>query len=215
MKRLLAVMAVILAGAALFAQDISLPAPKAKFGLDLADALKMRTTSRTFVSTEVQLADLSTILWACNGPLPADAVSAASKAGRTIPYSGDFAYINVYVFTAKGAYLYVPEKNLLKQVAKGELRDKVTTEFVKTSPVMLLFSIDPAKLPDFLRKIPSAVDSTGFGTAGESIENAVLTATSLKLGTIVMYNLGSGIPALAGFAPNEKPLSLIQLGYTK
>jgi hypothetical protein len=214
MKRIIAVAVLALAAAAVFGQDISLPAPKDKIGLDLADAIKARATSRSFVAREIPVADLSTILWAANGLRPADAVSGASKAGRNIAYSGDVAYINIYVFTAKGAYLYVPEKNLLKQVAKKDVRAQVTPEFIKTSPALILFAVDAAKTPSFLKG--AMLDSLVNGTAGSAAENVSLAASSLKLSSIIMYNLNfAAVPALASFGKDEKPLSFMQLGYAQ
>jgi nitroreductase len=214
MKRIIAIVATVLAGAVMFGQDISLPAPKDKIGLDLADAIKARATSRSFVAKDVPVADLSTILWAGNGRRSVDAVSSASKAGRNIAYSGDVPYLNVYVFTAQGAYLYVPEKNLLKQVAKKDVRAQVTPEFIKTSPVLILFAVDLAKAPAFLKGNAALLESVATGTAGSAAENVSLAASSLKLSSIIMYNINTAaIPALASFGKEEKPLSIMQLGY--
>ena len=199
---------------AAFGQDIGLPAPKDKVGLDLADAIKARSTSRSFVARDIPLADLSTILWAANGLRSVDTVSSASKAGRNIAYSGDAAYLNVYVFTGKGAYLYVPEKNLLKQVASKDVRAQVTPEFIKTSPALILFSVDQSKAPSFLKG--AMLDSVVTGTAGSAAENVSLVASSLKLSSIIMYNINfAAVPGLASFGKEEKPLSFLQLGYAK
>jgi nitroreductase len=214
MKAIIALLFAAIAGMAAFGQDINLPAPKDKIGFDLADAIKARSTSRSFVAKDIPLADLSTILWAANGLRSVDSVSSASKAGRNIAYSGDVAYLNVYVFTAKGAYLYVPEKNLLKQVATKDVRAQVTSEFIKTSPALVLFSVDLAKAPSFLKG--AMLDSVATGTAGSAAENVSLAASSLKLSSIIMYNINfAAVPALASFGKEEKPLSFMQLGYAK
>jgi hypothetical protein len=214
MKKIFAALALAVVGLAVFAQDITLPAPKSKIGLDLADAIKARSTSRTFVAKDIPAEDLSTVLWAANGLKGPDAVSSATKAGRTIAYSGDNAYLDVYVFTAKGAYLYDPDKNLLKQVAKGELRDKVTVEFIKTSPALVLFALDTAKLPSFAKG--GFGDALGTGTAGAAAESASLAASGLKLSTIIMYNINAKtISSIGVFSATEKPISFIQMGYAQ
>jgi nitroreductase len=214
MKTIIAAAVLALAAAAAFGQDINLPAPKDKIGLDLADAIKARATSRSFVAKDIPLGDLSTILWAANGLRPVDSVSSASKAGRNIAYSGDAAYLNVYLFTAKGAYLYVAEKNLLKQVAAKDLRSQVTAEFIKTSPALVLFSVDLTKAPAFLKG--AMLDSVATGTAGSAAENVSLVASSLKLSSIIMYNINfAAVPGLALFSKDEKPLSFLQLGYAQ
>jgi nitroreductase len=200
---------------AVFGQDIALPAPKAKVGLDFIDAVKARSTSRSFVAKDVSLEDLSTILWAANGVKSVDAVSSATKANRTIPYSGDNAYLNAYVFTAKGVYLYQPEKNALKQLGSKEVRDKVTVEFIKTSPVLILFTVDGDKLPSFFKSGPLATAGT-FGTAGEAASNTALAASAFKLSSIIMYNINpKTLPEAVTLGKNETPLILLQIGYEK
>jgi nitroreductase len=111
-------------------------------------------------------------------------------------------------------YLYVPEKNLLKQVAKKDVRAQVTPEFIKTSPALILFAVDAAKAPSFLKG--AMLDSVVNGTAGSAAENVSLAASSLKLSSIIMYNLNfAAVPALASFGKDEKPLSFMQLGYAQ
>ncbi|HYW84738.1 MAG TPA: hypothetical protein VFB30_15855, partial [Spirochaetia bacterium] len=139
---------------AIFAQDIPLTEPKAKIGMDLFDLIKARAAERNFVKRDVPIADLSTILWAGNGLKGADAVSGASKAGRTIPYSGDNVYMNIYVLTSKGAYLYDPVAKVLKQVSKADARAQITPENIPTASLMLVFTYDFAKAPSFLKSNP-------------------------------------------------------------
>lgn len=214
MKRLSAMLLLTALALAVFGQDIALPAPKAKVGLDFIDAVKARSTSRSFVAKDVSLEDLSTILWAANGVKSVDAVSSATKANRTIPYSGDNAYLNAYVFTAKGVYLYQPEKNALKQLGSKEVRDKVTVEFIKTSPALVLFALDTAKLPSFAKG--GFGDALGTGTAGAAAESASLAASGLKLSTIIMYNINAKtISSIGVFSATEKPISFIQMGYAQ
>lgn len=214
MKRFLAAAAIAAAAFAAFGQDISLPAPKSKVGLDFIDAVKARSTSRSFVAREVPLEDLSTVLWAANGVKSVDGVSGASKANRTIPYSGDKPYINTYVFTAKGAYLYQPEKNALKQLGSKEVRDKVTVEFIKTSPVLVLFTVDGDALPVHFKGPMAALGA--YGTAGEAASNAAIAASACKLSSIIMYNINPKTLAEAvALGKSETPVMLLQIGYEK
>jgi hypothetical protein len=216
MKKTIAILFAALAALAAFGQDIALPAPKDKLGLDLADALKARATSRAFVARDVPLADIATILWAGNGLRGPDAVSSASKAGRTIAYSGDVAYINLYLITPKGAYLYMPDKALLKQVATKDPRAAITPEFIKTSPFMVLFAADLAKAPAFLKGNPVMLMQMMHSTAGFAAENIALASSSLKLGSITMYNIKpADTQGLLQMGKEETPLFVMQLGYTQ
>ncbi|MFI5367613.1 MAG: hypothetical protein ACHQ1F_01235, partial [Spirochaetia bacterium] len=97
MKRVLFSILMTIAAFGLFAQDIALSKPPAKIGLDVVEAIKARSAAREFVKKDISPADLSAIVWAGNGLKGPDAMSAASKAGATIPVSGDVNYVNLYV----------------------------------------------------------------------------------------------------------------------
>ncbi len=196
------------------AQDIRLPAPRPKAGMDLFDAINARSATRAPVKHDLPAADLSMILWAANGAKPVDAVSAASKAGRTIPYSGDNAYVNVYYLNDKGAFLYVPESNLLKQVAAKDVRESAVPSTLKGSPGMLLFTYDFAKTPRFLRT-PAIREST-TATAAFAAQNAALAAATMGIDSIIMYSMKADVMSAAlGLTKDEPPLFIMQLGYGK
>jgi SagB-type dehydrogenase family enzyme len=217
MKKILAGTVFFLTMAFVFGQDIALPEPGTKIGTDLLDAISSRMSARNFVKHETSLADLSTILWAGNGQKKgADAVTSASKAGRTIPYSGDNAYVNVYVFTDKGAYFYDPAKNSLKQLANKDSRDAVTVENIKTASFMVLFTYDFAKAPAFLKGNPVMLKEMLNANTGYSAQNIMLAAACLKLKSVVMYNLKSkDIASVLKLGKDEIPVSIIQLGYSE
>jgi nitroreductase len=198
----------------LFAQDIPLKEPPAKIGMDLFDLIKARAAERTFVKRDVPISDLSSILWAGNGLKGADAVSGASKAGRTIPYSGDNAYLNLYVFTAQGAYLYDPAAKLLKLVSKGDSRAQITPEFIPTSSLMILFTSDLAKAPSFFKSDPARFGELANATAAYAAENIALAAAAFKMATIVMYNIKpQEAVSAANLGKNESPIFIMQVGY--
>jgi Nitroreductase family len=198
----------------IFGQDIRLKEPPARIGMDFFDLIKARAAERNFVKRDIPVAELSAILWAGNGMKGADAVSGASKAGRTIPYSGDNVYMNVYVLTARGAYLYEPEASLLKQVGRGDTRAQISPEFIPSSSMMLLFTYDFAKAPSFLKSNPVLFREMANGTAGYAAENMALAAAAFKLGSIIMYNIKPQAAASAAkLGKEEAPLFIMQVGY--
>ena len=216
MKTTFSILIIAAVTTAVFAQDIPLQEPPAKIGMDLFDVIKARAAERNFVKRDVPVADLSAILWAGNGLKGADAVSGASKAGRTIPYSGDNVYMNVYVLTSKGAYRYDPEAKLLKQVSKADARAQITPEFIPTSSLMVLFTYDFAKAPSFLKSNPALFREMANGTAGYAAENMALAASAFKLGSIIMYNIKPQAAVTAAkLSKDESPLFIMQVGYLK
>ncbi|MGA2613152.1 MAG: nitroreductase family protein [Spirochaetia bacterium] len=214
MKIILSIVVFAAMTTAMFAQDIPLKEPQAKIGMDLFDLIKARAAERSFVSRDIPIADLSTILWAGNGLKGADAVSGASKAGRTIPYSGDNVYMNIYALTSKGVYRYEPEAKVLRQVSKGDMRAQLTPEYIQTSSLMLLFTYDFAKAPSFLKSNPTLFREMASGTAGYAAENIALAAAAFKMGSIIMYNIKPPAAASAArLGKDESPLFIMQVGY--
>ncbi len=206
----------VLVAAASFAQDISLPPPAAKSGIDLISAMQGRRISRMFVKKEIPMADLSTILWSGLGLRPVDAVSSATKAGRIISFSGDNVYINLYVLSSKGVWKYQPENNTLKSVSKLESRPAVSTAAIPAASVMILFTVDNALMPSFLKGNPETFQLMAHATAGFAAQNIALTASALKLASIVQYTLNPAkASAAAGLGKEEVPLFIQQLGYTE
>jgi hypothetical protein len=217
MKRTYILPVFALIASTLFAQDITLAKAPSKLGIDVLDAIRSRSAARGFVKKDVSAADLSTIVWAGNGLKGTpDAVSAASKAGSTIPVSGDVDYINLYVLTAKGAYRYDPAGNVLKQVNAKDVRAEVTPESIPTAAFMVLFSVDNAKTPSFLKTMPGLFRQIADGTAGYGAQNIGLVASGLKMSSIIMFNIKPDAAAAdLKLSKEETPLFIMQLGYTQ
>ena len=122
MKRILMLGMLAAAAMAVSAQDITLPPPAATVGVDLMDAVQNRQAAKSFVKKAVTSSDLATLLWAGLGPRGADAVTSATKANRTVSFSGDNPYINMYVFTEKGTWKYQPELGILKALGSTDVK---------------------------------------------------------------------------------------------
>ncbi len=216
MRKYVLILVLALIGAGVFAQDITLSKPPAKLGVDVLDAIRARSAARAFVAHDVSVQDLSTIVWAGNGLKgTTDAVSSASKAGATIPVSGDVNYVNLYVLTAKGVYRYEPAGNLLKQVSKKDVRGDVTSENIPTAAFMVLFTYDTAKLPSFGKSNPALGKDLAMGVASYGAQNIGLVAGGLKLSSIIMFNLKPTAAAAVGLGKGEPPLFFMQVGYTQ
>lgn len=195
------------------AQDITLPAPAPSVGVDLTAAIQNRTVARAFVKKDLAAKDLATILAAAIGKRAPDAVASATKAGRTVSFSGDNAYINLYVFDAKGTYAYDADRNVLKLLTPGDARGAITPEAMANNDFIAVYTVNEALTPSFLKSNPAMFQSMAHATAGFSAQNLGLTASALKLSTIVMYNLKpAGVVTAAKLAKDETPLFLVQVG---
>lgn len=215
MKRSLSVLLLLVSLVGLFAQDIALPPPVEKAGVDLLTAIEDRRVSKTFVKRAVSMTDLSTILRAGLGKRGADAVSSATKAGRTISFSGDNAYINVYVLNDKGTWKYLPDSNALKQIGSNDSRAEVSRAAQPGAAFMILFTVDTALTPSFLKANPVMFLQMAHATAGFSAQNMALTASVLRMAAVVQYTLSPAAAATAAsLAKDEVPLFIMQVGYT-
>ena len=73
--------------------------------------------------------------------------------------------MNLYVLTAKGAYRYEAEGNVLKSINAKDVRTEVTPENIPTAAFMVLFTVDNAKAPSFLKGNPGLFREIAVGTA--------------------------------------------------
>lgn len=216
MKKALFILLIAVAGATLSAQDISLPPPAGKSGVDLISAIANRKVSKIFVKKDIPTADLSTILWAGLGLRKVDAVTSATKAGRNISFSGDNAYINIYVLTEKGSWRYLAEKNSLQFINGADVRSKVSPAAILTASALILYTVDNALTPSFLKSNPALFLQMSHATAGFAAQNIALTASSLKIASVVQYTLKAADASEAlKLAKDEVPLFIQQLGYTE
>jgi hypothetical protein len=99
---------------------IKLPKPSPGKGRSLYASLMARRTTREISSKKLAPQILSDLLWsACGinrkkGPFGVPGITAASASNSQ--------EIEIYVILEEGAYLYVPEKNILTPAASGDLR---------------------------------------------------------------------------------------------
>ncbi len=157
--------------------DIQLPAPQVEGGMPLMEALAARHTSRDFATTELPTQVMADLLWAAAG------INRPESGKRTAPSARNWQEVSVYVVTAKGAYLYDAEANMLRAVAEGDLRDVTGRQsFVGTAPVNLVFVADITKMEG---AGPDAIDIYAGADTGFISQNVYLFCASEGLATVV------------------------------
>ena len=162
------------------AQDIKLPAPKTKGGMPLMEALQKRVTNREFSDKMLSDQQLSDLLWAANG-------INRDNGKRTAPSARNCQEIDIYVFIEKGVFLYVPEKNLLKQVIKEDKRKMAARQpFVADAPVLLMFVANYDKMTGMDKE---AKEFYGATDAGFVSQNVYLYCASEGLSTVVLGSI--------------------------
>lgn len=212
MKTLLltVISALIVMGA--MAQDIKLPAvDMTQKSMTVVEALAKRHSVREYSSKALSNQELSNLCWAACG------VSRDAE-HRTAPTARNLKEIRLFVFTAVGAYEYMPKENLLKQVVKGDHRKLVaggkafSQDFVLQAPVSLLMVIDYTL---FGSQNETAL-MMGCVDAGNVSENINIYCEAVGLCTVPRATMDvAGLCALLGLTDKQLPIMNNTVGYAK
>ena len=153
---------------------VQLPQPDvAKLSMPLGEALKARRSYREYNKKEIDMATLSTLLWAATG------VSDQATGKITAPSAINMQDVKVYVCTEKGVTLYDQKANTLVPVSDKNIIDCFVggQQFVKDAPVTLLLVSDQTNAR---RKNAHFGDiDTGYVS-----QNIYLACTALGLKTV-------------------------------
>ena len=130
-------LALLISASSAFAigKDIILTTPQKQGGPSVLEAISNRQSSKIFARRDVDMKDLSTILWAATGKNRADR-------GWTVPMAmGAAPYISVYALNKDGCYIYNWEKNTLALISDKKMLTKAgTQDYVGTAPIILVFA---------------------------------------------------------------------------
>jgi len=189
-------------------QVIKLPAPQTDGGKPLMQCLKARQSSREFSPEKLPLQTLSNLLWAAYG------INRPESGKRTAPSAVNWQNIDLYVATADGLFLYDAKEQALVQILKEDIRALCgTQDFVKTTPLNLIYVGDYAKIPrgtDEDKRFYSAAH-TGFIS-----QNVYLFCASEGLATVVRASINREELAKAMKLRPEQHIILAQtVGYPK
>ncbi len=160
---------------ALWAADVTLPAPQMDGGKPLMQALKARHSTREFAPDKLPLQTLSNLLWAANGE---------NRPGgqRTAPSAVNAQQIDIYVALADGTYLYQAKGHRLQSAFAEDLRKLTGSQaFVAGAPLNLVYVADLSK-PNV-----GAEDRLLWAAAGAGFisQNVYLYCASEGLNTVV------------------------------
>ncbi len=154
-----------------------LPRPVTEGGKPLMEALKARSSARSFSDQKLPAQVLSNLLWAAFG------VNRPDSGKRTAPSAMNIREIDVYVAIAEGLYLFDAEAHKLTPVLAKDIRAMTgSQDFVKDAPLNLIYVADLSKMGKFpaeKQRYYSAAN-TGFIS-----QNVYLYCASEGLGTVV------------------------------
>ncbi len=189
-------------------KPIQLLKPQLQGGMPLMQALRDRSSSRSFSSENLSLQVLSNLLWAAFG------INRSVSAKRTAPSAVNWQEIDIYVATADGLYLYDAKQHQLAPVVQEDIRALTGQQsFVGDAPVNLVYVADFSRMsgahPED-KEFYSAVD-TGFIS-----ENVYLFCSSEGLATVVRGSIDREALAKAmKLLPDQKIILAQTIGYPK
>ncbi|MDR3193923.1 MAG: SagB/ThcOx family dehydrogenase [Tannerella sp.] len=189
-------------------QAIKLNAPDKKRGSAMMQTFSDRHSDREFSRQELDLQDLSDLLWAANGVNRKDGK-------RTAPSAMNRQEIDVYVVRADGAYLYDAPSHSLKPVAGGDHRAAVAgqQDYVKTAPASLVMVINLDKLGD-----PNAGHTKLMGAvdAGIVSQNINLFCAAVGLSTVPRASMDQAeLRKVLKLSDTQLPIMNNPVGYPK
>lgn len=189
-------------------EKIILEKPKSNINVDLMAAFKMRKSTKSYSSKEISIEDLSTILWAANGVN-------RSNGKRTAPTSYGRTYINLYIASSKGIYLYDAKKHELILISKEDVKDQIALQnYVGGASHIIvltaeLFKMFPKQTMD--RRIIAAHETAGF--IGQNI---YLITNALNLGSCYVADIKPNIiKKKFNLKQDEIPICISPIGYPK
>jgi hypothetical protein len=142
MKKAILFLLLSLVSCGLSSQDlpaIKLNKPDLSRGYPVMKAFSLRASASEFpVPDELNLQDLSDLLWAANG------INRLETGKRTAPTAMNAQDIDIYVCAKSGIYLYDAKNSILEPVAKGDYRKLVADrqENFANAPMFLVLVSD-------------------------------------------------------------------------
>ena len=122
-------------------KPVQLLKPQVEQGRPLMQALKDRSSSRSFSKEKLPLQVLSNLLWAAFG------VNRQDSGKRTAPSAMNWQEIEIYVAAPEGLYLYNARAHVLDPILPGDIRAMTgRQEFVKDAPVNLIYVADYSRM---------------------------------------------------------------------
>lgn len=154
-------------------QAIKLNEPDKSRGLKVMEALATRHSISTFQNKELNLQDISDLLWAANG------ISRPENGKRTAPSAQNSQDIDIYVALKGGVYLYDAKNNSLNLISEGDFRHLAKDKI--TPPCLIFLVADASKYKD--GNDPAHIADMNKIDAGIVSQNISLFCTSIGLGT--------------------------------
>lgn len=199
---------------ALEADTIKLPGPRHTSGTSIEEALLKRRSFRDYQDGPLNQAEVSQLLWACQGITDRRGLRTAPSAGALYP-------LEIYLITGKasdlqvGIYQYRPRTHELARIAAGDTRNELSKAALGQQPVRNAAAV--IVISAVYERTAVKYGERGIRyvhmEAGHAAQNVCLQAVALNLGTVVIGAFHDDeIKRVMKMAGREQPLLLIPVG---
>jgi SagB-type dehydrogenase family enzyme len=205
-----------------FAQnEVKLPKPSYTGKISLETAILKKKSERGFSNAALSLAEVSQLLWAANGNLPADAISGATS--KVIPSAGGLYALEIFLVSGTdtvsglpaGVYHYKPESNTLTSINPGDNRSLLARTalgqmWMASAPVIIVIG---ANFNRMTVKYGNRGMQYVFMESGASTQNVYLQSESLglKVGSVGAFQ-DTYVTGALKLPADVNPLMLIPVG---
>lgn len=160
-----------------YAQNIQLNAPVKTGGVSIMEAFALRQSDVSYIDKEVDLGDLSNLLWAANG-------INRENGKKTAPSAQNSQDIDIYVSLSKAVYKYDASNNSLEFVAEGDFRSLAGGKKGEALPPCVLYLVaDASKYRTSAYNTMEHITDMGKVDAGIVSQNIGLFCAGMGLGT--------------------------------
>ncbi len=193
-------------------EEIILPPPRLESNVSLEEALSKRRSVRSFSSQELDLNQISQILWAAQG------ITQESTGYRTAPSAGALYPLEIFLLNSDGLFQYVPDGHKILKLSSDDLRADMlpgvlNQRSVAEAPVDIIITA-------VYQRTTSKYSDRGVMyvhmEAGHCCQNILLQATALGLGAVSVGAFDdSYIQNLLSLPSDYIPLYVVPIGYSK
>ncbi len=202
--------------------DIVLPAPGIDGKLSLEKAMVARKTARSYEGAPLTKAAVAQLLWAANGNLGFDGISAATR--KVIPSARGTYPVEVFLVAGEnkvkelpaGVYHYNADKHALELLVQGDLRPALAKassgqKWMEQAPVSVVIGAV------FERSAATSASKRGINfaqlEAGYANQNLLLQATALGLNTNTVGALDdAALSAALKLPAGVRPIVVVTVG---
>lgn len=197
---------------------IKLPSPVYDSNTSVEEALLKRRSIRNYSSKQLNLTELSQILWSAQG------ITDKTSGLRTAPSAGALYPLEIYVAAANvkdlnpGIYKYNPQDHSLKKISEGDKRTEISNaslqqeSITSASAIVVITAVYERTSVKYGKRTERYVNME----VGHVGQNIYLQAVSLGLGTVMVGAFNDeALKKVLTLPDNEHPLALYPLGKIK